>query len=249
MHFLMMAKGQPILILDFKSSGVWAEMSHNDRELASSGNDNQLVLKLTDLTAAVKAIAWSPHQSSLLASGGGTADWYIRFWSMQSAWSKNVNELVSTHGYSQNQIMVWKHPSMTKVTTLTGHSLLVLYLAMSWDGQAEKWRRDRINSQLATLSKLIPKSEKLLSLELDDNSHLAVKKVDGRGQDAEREFELLVLDSAESDLPSEKPSRNASDHAWETHGSKNDNLEKPSRDNHKTTPLMFLFWPCLCMKI
>ena len=31
------------------------------------------------------------------------------------AWSKNVNELVSTHGYSQNQIMVWKYPSMTKV--------------------------------------------------------------------------------------------------------------------------------------
>ncbi|XP_019078947.1 protein FIZZY-RELATED 3-like [Vitis vinifera] len=127
--------------------------------------------------AAVKAIAWSPHQSSLLASGGGTADWYIRFWSTTSgnqlnhvdkgsqvcnlAWSRNVNELVSTHGYSQNQIMVWKHPSMTKVTTLTGHSLLVLYLAMSWDGQAEKWRRDRINSQLATLSKLIPKSEKV----------------------------------------------------------------------------------------
>lgn len=31
------------------------------------------------------------------------------------AWSKNVNELVSTHGYSQNQIMVWKYPSMAKV--------------------------------------------------------------------------------------------------------------------------------------
>jgi WD40 repeat protein len=31
------------------------------------------------------------------------------------AWSKNVNELVSTHGYSQNQIMVWKYPSLAKV--------------------------------------------------------------------------------------------------------------------------------------
>ena len=30
-------------------------------------------------------------------------------------WSKNVNEIVSTHGYSQNQIMVWKYPSMAKV--------------------------------------------------------------------------------------------------------------------------------------
>jgi cell division cycle 20-like protein 1 (cofactor of APC complex) len=28
----------------------------------------------------VKAIAWSPHQSSLLASGGGTADKCIKFW-------------------------------------------------------------------------------------------------------------------------------------------------------------------------
>ena len=33
----------------------------------------------------------------------------------------------------------------------------------------------------------------LLSLELDDNSHLAVKKVDGRGQDAEREFEVYII--------------------------------------------------------
>jgi WD40 repeat protein len=30
--------------------------------------------------AAVKAIAWSPHQHGLLASGGGTADRCIRFW-------------------------------------------------------------------------------------------------------------------------------------------------------------------------
>ncbi|KAL0712373.1 hypothetical protein Bca4012_019351 [Brassica carinata] len=30
------------------------------------------------------------------------------------AWSKNVNEIVSTHGYSQNQIMLWKYPSMAK---------------------------------------------------------------------------------------------------------------------------------------
>ena len=30
--------------------------------------------------AAVKAIAWSPHQHGILASGGGTADRSIRFW-------------------------------------------------------------------------------------------------------------------------------------------------------------------------
>jgi WD40 repeat protein len=38
-------------------------------------------------------------------------------------WSKNVNEIVSTHGYSLNQIIVWKYPSMQKIATLTGHTL------------------------------------------------------------------------------------------------------------------------------
>jgi cell division cycle 20-like protein 1 (cofactor of APC complex) len=41
----------------------------------------------TDHTAAVKAIAWSPHQQGLLASGGGTADRYIRFWNTLTAQS------------------------------------------------------------------------------------------------------------------------------------------------------------------
>ena len=34
---------------------------------------------------------------------------------------------------------------------------------------------------------------KLSSLGLDDNSHVAVKKVDGRGQAAEREFEVYII--------------------------------------------------------
>ncbi|XP_075499809.1 protein FIZZY-RELATED 3 [Primulina tabacum] len=148
-------------LVGHKSEICGLKWSHDDRELASGGNDNQLlvwnqhsqqpILKLTEHTAAVKAIAWSPHQNSLLASGGGTADRCIRFWNTTTGnqlnsvdtgsqvcnlmWSKNVNELVSTHGYSQNQIMVWKYPSMAKVATLTGHSLRVLYLAMSPDGQ------------------------------------------------------------------------------------------------------------------
>ena len=59
-------------------------------QLASGGNDNKLFIwnnldarplwKFGEHRAAVKAIAWSPHQRGLLASGGGTADKKIRFW-------------------------------------------------------------------------------------------------------------------------------------------------------------------------
>jgi len=129
--------------------------------LASGGNDNKLLVwdikkhrqpthRFAEHTAAVKAIAWSPHQHGLLASGGGTADRCIRFWNALSgsplnaidtgsqvcnlAWSQNCNEIVSTHGYSLNQIALWKYPTMQKVATLTGHTYRVLYLAMSPDG-------------------------------------------------------------------------------------------------------------------
>ena len=144
-----------------KSEVCGLKWSYDDRELASGGNDNQLyiwsansthpLLRYSDHTAAVKAIAWSPHQHGLLASGGGTADRCIRFWNTTTntplscidtgsqvcnlVWSKNVNELVSTHGYSQNQIIVWRYPTMSKLATLTGHTLRVLYLAISPDGQ------------------------------------------------------------------------------------------------------------------
>ena len=50
-------------------------------------------------------------------------------------WSKEYKELVSSHGYAQNQLTVWKYPSMVKVTELTGHSCRVLHMAMSPDGQ------------------------------------------------------------------------------------------------------------------
>lgn len=132
-----------------------------ENQLASGGNDNRLVVwdglndtplyRFTDHKAAVKAIAWSPHQRGLLATGGGTADKRIRFWNTLTgtclseidtgsqvcnlAWSKTSNELVSTHGYSKNQVVIWKYPSMQQVAALTGHSYRVLYLAMSPDGR------------------------------------------------------------------------------------------------------------------
>lgn len=42
---------------------------------------------------------------------------------------------MSTHGYSQNQIIVWQYPSLEREAKLTGHSSRVLYLATSPDGE------------------------------------------------------------------------------------------------------------------
>ena len=136
--------------------------SFDGSQLASGGNDNNLMVWSlhsnkplmcnNDHIAAVKAIAWSPHQHNILASGGGTADRTIRFWNTNTfepvfkidtgsqvcnlVFSKSSNELVSTHGYSLNQINVWKLPYMQKMATLTGHSFRVLYLSLSPDGQS-----------------------------------------------------------------------------------------------------------------
>ncbi|KAI5964725.1 CDH1 [Candida pseudojiufengensis] len=132
-----------------------------ENKLASGGNDNNLFVwdglnpkplyQLNDHTAAVKAIAWSPHQRGILASGGGTADKTIKTWNTLTGnmihdvntgsqvcnliWSKNSNEIVSTHGYSRNQIIVWKYPSMQQIAQLTGHTYRVLYLSLSPDGE------------------------------------------------------------------------------------------------------------------
>lgn len=128
--------------------------------LASGSNDNTVriwqgtetvpVHTLIEHTSAVKALAWCPASQKLLATGGGTADRQICFWnaaygSLQNkidtgsqvsslVWSLNTKEIVSGHGYSQNQLTVWKYPSMTRIAELTGHADRVLQLSMSPDG-------------------------------------------------------------------------------------------------------------------
>merc|ERR1712151_720355 len=83
--------------------------------------------------AAVKALAWSESERNLLVSGGGTADRTIRFWNTSEgkqmgyvdtgsqvcnlAFSKTSSELISAHGYSLNQIILWQYPSMNKIAT------------------------------------------------------------------------------------------------------------------------------------
>ena len=133
--------------------------------LASGANDNNLCIWdgahmgsntaqpkhiLTDHQAAVKAVAWSPHERNLLASGGGTADRCIKFWNAASGslinsvdtgsqvcalqWSPLEKELLSSHGYAENNLVLWKYPTMARTKELKGHTSRVLHMATSPDG-------------------------------------------------------------------------------------------------------------------
>ncbi|XP_051121075.1 cell division cycle 20.2, cofactor of APC complex-like [Andrographis paniculata] len=138
--------------------------SASGRQLASGGNDNVLHIwdksmagnggqwlhRLEDHRAAVKALAWCPFQANVLASGGGGGDRCIKFWNSITGaclnsvdtgsqvcalvWNKNEREILSSHGFTQNQLTLWKYPSMVKMAELTGHTSRVLFMAQSPDG-------------------------------------------------------------------------------------------------------------------
>lgn len=140
--------------------------SPDAKYLASGGNDNIVniwaaegsatntnttpLYALNEHQAAVRAIAFCPWQSNVLATGGGTADRCIKFWNLSNGsctnsidtksqvcallFSKTYKELISAHGYANNQLTIWKSPSMIKQIDLTGHTQRILQLAMSPDG-------------------------------------------------------------------------------------------------------------------
>ena len=131
--------------------------------LASGGNDNLLCLwdagaqgrtaakhQLTGHNAAVKALAWSPHERNLLATGGGTADRCMKFWNTQNGaclntidtgsqvcsllWSPTEKEILASSGFGQNSLSLYNYPSMQKTKELTGHTARVLHMAASPNG-------------------------------------------------------------------------------------------------------------------
>jgi len=121
-----------------------------DGRLGDVGPDARGVAKWTkrNHTAAVKAIAWSPWEPSLLASGGGTSDTSVHLWNtttgarLQSLktpaqvtsiqFSPHRKEFLTTHGYPTNSIMVHSYPSMARVAEIRdAHDARVLFSAIS----------------------------------------------------------------------------------------------------------------------
>lgn len=130
---------------------LWdAAMSRRNNSSHNNGGALSPRLLLKHHQAAVKALGWCPFHRGLLASGGGTADRTIKFWNTNSGamlnsvdtgsqvcsllWSKHNKELCSSHGFSENQLILWKYPGMTKIQEFTGHTARVLHMEQSPDG-------------------------------------------------------------------------------------------------------------------
>lgn len=74
----------------------------------------------------------------------------IKFWNTESGqlvnsvatesqvcslmWNPYEKEILSSHGFVNNELSIWKYPQMKKITDLRGHTSRVLHLALSPDG-------------------------------------------------------------------------------------------------------------------
>lgn len=150
-------KRSPCLIFDVHQQEVCGlKWSPDGQYFASGGNDNLLFVfsPKTDIPlmkkthkAAVRAISWSERQYGILATGGGTADRCIRVWNLNErklndiadtgsqicniVFSKNEDEIITSQGFSNNDICVWKTKGLRKTHSLLGHTHRVLHLAIS----------------------------------------------------------------------------------------------------------------------
>ena len=112
------------------------------------------VLVIYEEMFALQAVSWCPWQANVLATAGGTVDRTVRLWNTATmtemlscdtgsqvssiAWSAEYRELVTGHGFSHNQLTIWKYPrnmseTLLKVSDLTGHTSRVLLLTTSPD--------------------------------------------------------------------------------------------------------------------
>lgn len=135
------------------------KISNDGRYVATGGNDNKLLIhdrrmygvplrKINDHVAAVKAISWCPSDNNILVSGGGTACKTIKMWNVNDLdpiqsidansqvcslyWTKN-NQILSTHGYSQNEIRVMKASNLEVRDIYKAHRSRVLHFAIQED--------------------------------------------------------------------------------------------------------------------
>ena len=161
-HDVRIAEHKVAELVSHTSEVCGLEWRPDGAQLATGGNDNLVTIwdarqfsapkfQKTNHKAAIKALAWCPWQSNLLATGGGSHDRHIHFWNTTSGartnsidtgsqvtslrWSLAYKELVSSSGFPDNSLSIWSYPTLVKNIEIPAHESRVLHSALSPDGQ------------------------------------------------------------------------------------------------------------------
>jgi WD40 repeat protein len=132
--------------------------------------------------AAVKAMNWCPWKRHVLGTGGGSKDKSIKIYSCDCnkliknintgsqvcslIWNEKEKEIISSHGFNKNQIIIWNYEKSKKICELKGHMNRVLYMTKSPDENVicsgsgdETLRFWKINDDKKIVNKYIEEDE------------------------------------------------------------------------------------------
>jgi cell division cycle protein 20 (cofactor of APC complex) len=99
----LQAHSQEVCGLKWSETGNLLASGGNENLLyiweSSKMNSSKFLYRFKDHCAAVKALAWCPYQSGILASGGGTEDGCIKLWNTQKGTCINTIDTNSQASY------------------------------------------------------------------------------------------------------------------------------------------------------
>ena len=161
-HDVRVAEHKVAELVSHTSEVCGLEWRSDGAQLATGGNDNLVSIwdarslavpkfTKTNHKAAVKALAWCPWNTNLLATGGGSYDRHIHFWNSTSGarvnsidtgsqvtslrWSPHYREIVSSSGFPDNSLSIWSYPTLVRNVEIPAHESRVLHSCLSPDGQ------------------------------------------------------------------------------------------------------------------
>lgn len=161
-HDVRVAEHKVAELVSHTSEVCGLEWRSDGAQLATGGNDNLVSVwdarslavpkfAKTNHKAAVKALAWCPWNTNLLATGGGSYDRHIHFWNTTSGarvnsidtgsqvtslrWSTAYREIVSSSGFPDNSLSIWSYPTLVRNVEMPAHESRVLHSCLSPDGQ------------------------------------------------------------------------------------------------------------------